>query len=571
MTICSFFAIIYKSLYFIMKERRNMSKINIFGLGGLNENGKNMYVIEVDEDIYVFEAGIQYADEHTLGIDYFIPNIDYLKDNKNRIKGIFLTHAHDENVGAIVDIIDTLDNIKIYGSKFTINVVMEELKSYKKDTSSLVVVKENRIIDLGNVKITPITLSHSIPDNFGYAIYTKDGVIFYASDFVFDPTMGGAYKTDLGRLAYVGRQGVLCLMTESIYAMRKGYTSPSHRVQGLINKTLSKHKGRIIFNVLNSHLYRIQELFNEVSKTDRKIVIMGKRLQNIVNYSLDNHYLNIDRKFIGDLSNINDKNVVILNSNEREKPYVNMLKILDGYDKFIKIGKDDIIFLATPIYEGREKTFYRLLDRIAMLGVTAVTLPPKEYLSYHASSEDLMTMIQLMDPKYYFPIKGEYSEQVANGDLAYNLGIPRENIILKENGGVATIKNGELVDDYKQIHTGVISIDGDSSDDVGELVLRDREMLSSNGIIIISATLSKRGKQILTGPEIMTKGFIYVKDNLDLIRGIKDICNKIIHENIHNNYVDYNKIKGNIRDSLSRYLSLETGNKPMIITVIQEI
>ena len=294
-----------------------MSKINIFSLGGINENGKNMYVISVDDDIFVFEAGLQYADEHTLGIDYSIPNIDYLKENKERIKGIFLTHGHDENVGAITDIVDALDNVAIYGSKFTCNIVYEELTNYKKDTSNINIVKENKIIDFGNVRITPIGLSHSIPDNFGQAVYTKAGVIFYASDFVFDSTMRGPYKTDLGRLAYIGRQNVLCLMSESIYADKKGYTSPNHRIQGLINETLTNAKGRVIFNVLNSHLYRIQELFNEVSKTDRKIVGMGKRLQNIIRYSIDNNYLHIDSKIIGDLSNINDDNVVILNSNER--------------------------------------------------------------------------------------------------------------------------------------------------------------------------------------------------------------------------------------------------------------
>ncbi len=548
-----------------------MSKINIFSLGGLNENGKNMYVIEVDNDIFVFEAGLQYADEHTLGIDYFIPNIDYLKENKERIKGIFLTHGHDENIGALTDIVDVLDNVPIYGSRFTLNIVKHEFLTYKKDIKNLIEIKENRNIEFGNIKVTPLSLSHSIPDNMGFAVYTPDGVIFYASDFVFDPTMVGPYKTELGRLAYVGRQGVLCLMTESLYAMNKGYTSPNHRIGGLINKTLSKNKGRIIFNVLNSHLYRIQELFNEVSKTDRKIVVMGKRLQNIIKYSLENNYLHIDKKFIGDLSNINDDNVVILNSNEREKPYVNMIKILDGYDKFIKINKNDTIFLATPIYEGREKTFYGLLDKIAMAGANAVTLPPKEYLSYHASSEDLMTMIDLMSPKYYFPIKGEYSEQVANGDLAYALGIPRENIILKENGDVASFVDGVLVDNYTPIHTGVISIDGDSSDDIGELVLRDREMLSENGIIIISATLDKKTKQILAGPEILTRGFVYVRDSTELINTLKKMCLEIIISNSHNNYIDYNKVKLLIRDSLSKYLLEEAGNKPMIISVIQEL
>lgn len=548
-----------------------MSKIKLFSLGGLNENGKNMFVMEIDDDILVFEAGLKYSDEYTLGIDYSIPNIDYLKQNVKRIKGVFLTHGHDENVGALVDIYKYLDNVKVYGSKFTMDIVRKEFESYKVNTTNLVEIKVNKAITMGSVKVFPISLSHSIPDNFGYAVYTNDGVIFYGSDFVFDAVMRGPYQTDIGKLAYIGKQGVLCLLSESIYADRTGYTTPNHRIEELIAKTLNKAPGRIIFNVLNSHLYRIQELFNEVMKTDKKIVIMGKRLQNIVNYSLDNGYLHIDRKFIGDLSNLNDKNAIILNTNEREKPYANMIRIINGYDKFIRIEPTDTVFLATPIYEGREKTFYKMLDDIAKIGADSVILSPKKYLSYHASSEDLMMMLELMQPKYYFPIKGEYRNQVANANLAEMVGIPTENIILKENGCVATFENGVLVEDYLKIPTGSISIDGDSSDDIGEVVLKDRELLSQNGIIIITATMNKKTKKILVGPEILTRGFIYVKDSTEIVNKIKEICSKVITDNTYPNYIDYTKIKNTIREELSNYLFNTTGNKPMIITVMQEI
>lgn len=547
-----------------------MSKIKIFSLGGLNENGKNMYVIEVDKEIFVIDAGLKYADEHMLGIDYTIPNIEYLKQNQKRIRGIFLTHGHYENSGALTDIIKDLKNVKIYASKFTIDILKKEFESSKLSVNNLVEINPYKSLNFSKVKIFPVPLSHSIPDNFGYAIYTKDGVIFYASDFVFDAMMRGHYQTDMGKLAYIGKQGVLCLMTESTYADKVGHTAPNHRISNLIRETLGKANGRIIFNVLSSHLYRIQELFNEVSKTDRKIVIMGKRLQNIVDYASKNNYLFINKDCIGDLTNLNDDNVVILTSNERERPYSNINKIVNGYDKFIKLKHTDVVFLATPIYEGREKTFYKLLDDISKLGVDVVTLS-KNHLSHHASSEDLMMMIDLMKPKYYFPIKGEYRFQVANADLASKVGIRHSNIILKENGDVAKFVNGKLVDDFERIPCGEISIDGDSSDDIGELVLRDREMLSDNGIIIISATLSKKGKKLLAGPEILTRGFVYVKDSTELIDNIKETCLTIINDNIHDNYVDYSKIKNTIRDSLSKYLSSQTGNKPMIISVLQEI
>ena len=547
-----------------------MSKIKIFSLGGLNENGKNMYVIEIDKEIIVIDAGLKYADEHMLGIDYIIPNIEYLKENKDRIKGLFLTHGHFENNGCIPDIIEELDGISIYGSKFTIDLLKKELEEKKKPTKNLNIIPAYKTLSIGKIKIFPVGLSHSIPDNLGYAIYTKDGVIFYASDFVFDATMRGHYQTDIGKLAYIGKQGVLCLMAESIYADKIGHTAPHHRISNLIRETLNKASGRVIFNVLSSHLYRIQELFDEVSKTDRKVIIMGKKLQHIVEYSINNKYLFVNKDCIGDLSNINDPDVVILNSDERGKPYYTINKMVNGYDKFVKLNSNDTIFLASPVYEGREKTFYKLLDDISKLDVNVVTLE-KDNLSHHASSEDLMMMIDLVKPTYYFPIKGEYRYQVANANLAEKVGIPQENIILKENGFVANFVNGKLVDDFSKMPCGEILIDGDSSDDIGEVVLRDREMLSENGILIISTTLNKKTKKIMSGPEILTRGFIYVKDSTEMINTMKEIVNKIILENIHDNFVEYNKIKSSIRDSLSKFLSNQTGNKPMIISILQEI
>ena len=299
---------------------------------------------------------------------------------------------------------------------------------------------------------------------------------------------------------------------------------------------------------------------------------MGKRLKKIIDFAIENHYLYISKDIIGDLSNINDKNVVILNANEKDKPYYNIMRIVNGYDKFIKLNEDDTVFLATPIYDNREKTFYSLLDDIAKTGANVVSLSSKKYLSHHASNEDLMTMINLMNPKYYFPIRGEYKNQVMNAELAEMVGIPKSNIILKENGDVVTFKNGVMLDTFERVHSGSVLIDGTAGDDIGEVVLKDREMLSDNGIMIISVTLNKQTKEIMAGPEILTRGFVYVKDSYELINEIKKISEKIVVDNTKGmKYVEYNKIKNTIRDELSKYLINQTGNKPMIITVIQEI
>lgn len=547
-----------------------MSKIKIFSLGGLNENSKNMYIIEINEDIFVFDAGLKYADDKFLGVDYIIPDYTYIKNNIKRVKGIFISHAHSEQIGALKNILEDMPNIKVYGSKFTIDFIKRMLDGTNIKANNLVEISAHKKINFGSVSIFPIGLTHSVPDNVGYVINTDNGAIVYTGNFVFDPTMRGAFKTDIGKLAYVGKQGVLCLMCESLYADKKGYTSPNHRIAGLIKETLIRKENRIIFNIFSNNVCRIQELFDEVSKTHRKIIIMGKALQSTVKYLLDNKYLFINREQIGDLSNLDDRDAVILTSTDNERPFSNLERIINGYDKYVKIKPTDTVFFLDSITDSVEKNAVRIMDNISRKGAEVVTLS-KNNISYHASSEDLMLMLDLINPKYYFPIMGEYRHQVANADIASKIGIPKENILLKLNGDVVTFEDGNLVDNNEHIEVNDIMIDGTSSEDIGELVLKDREMLSDNGIVVVCATLDKKTKELLAGPSILTRGFVYVKDSADLIKEIERISLEKILENINNNYVEFNKIKNSIREEVGKYLYLETECKPMIITVIQEV
>lgn len=550
-----------------------MSKIKIFSLGGLNENGKNMYVVEVDKNIYVFDAGSKFDNEKNLGIDYIIPNFDYLIKNRKRIKGIFLSHGHEGNMGAVPDILKSIPEVNIYGAKLTLEILKQDLTDIEIKKSHLIEIKPHHKLEFGKESIFPISMTHSIPDALCYVLYTKDGAIVYTGDFTFDHTETGLYKTDIGKLAYVGKQGVLCLLAESMYAEREGYTSPNNRVKDFIRNVLARNKGRIIATIFPAHFYRIQEIFDEVSKTHRKIVIMGHSLQSLINYALNNNYLTIDRRVIGDLSNLDDKDVVVLISDEKEKPFANLERVIKGYDKYIKLNTNDTIFITEPAYEGIEKRLATVMDEIAMLGVNAISLSSKKHLLHHASREDLNLLINIMNPKYYFPVKGEYRNQYANAEVAENLGIPKENIILKQNGDVALFVKGKLVPTNEHISTDEILIDGKSNDDIGDLVLKDREMLGENGIIIISCTLDKETKKILAGPEVLTRGFIYVKDNLDLIDEIKNMSLEIIEKNISENTkrVDYSTIKTEVRDVLGKYFYKTMETKPMIITVIQEV
>jgi len=550
-----------------------LSKIRIFSLGGLNENGKNMYVVEVDKDIFVFDAGLKYGSDKTLGVDYILPDYKYIKENKERVKGLFLTHGHDSNMGAVADILFDIPDLPVYGTKFTLEILRRDLEENNITGTNIKEIRPHSKLVFGDLVLFPISVTHSIPDAVCFVLYTEDGAIVYTGDFVFDYLVDGPYKTDIGKLAYVGKQGVLCLLAESMYAEKKGHTSPNNRIDDFIKQVLQRNEDRIIATIFPAHISRVQEILDEVAKTKRKVVIMGKTLQNVIMSSMDMGYIKFDKNKIGDLSNLDDKGVVVLISDEKEKPFMNLERILRGFDKYIKLKDTDTIFITEPPYEGIEKRMALVMDEIAKANVNVVSLSAKKHLLHHASQEDLMLMINLMNPKYYFPVKGEYRHQVMNAELAEKVGVAKENIILKQNGDVATFVNGKLVDEFDKVEVDEILIDGKSQGDIGALVLKDREMLGDSGIVIVSCTLDRNTKQVLAGPEILTRGFVYVKESGDLLKESEEICLQVIEENIEvdAHKVDYTAIKNSVREKLGKFLYKETESRPMIITVIQEV
>ncbi len=548
-----------------------MSKIKIFALGGLNEDGKNMYVVEADHDIFIFDAGLKYADDKMLGVDYIIPNYDYIKKNRKNIKGIFITHGHYDNMGALSEILKEVPDLPIYGTSFTMEIIKDDLLADNLSVKNLRVIKPHRKINFGKNSIFPISLTHMVPDNVGYVLYTPDGAIFYTGNFVFDSTMLGAYKTDIGKLAYVGKQGVLCLLSESLYADKQGFTSPNHRTAKAIREVINEADGRILYNIYQAQLYRIQELFNEIKNTDRNVVIMGKSLESVILKAIDKNYVNFDKKRILPINHVRDDKIVVIISDERERPFSNLKRIVRGYDKFITVTPDDTIIFASPIEDGMERTATKLLDGLAKIGANVIEISKRKYLSHHASSEDLMLMIDLMRPKYYMPVIGEYRHQVANANVAKEVGMDDDHILLRLNGEVAYFENGELVDNGMKVPVDDILIDGLAAGDVGELVLKDRELLSDSGIVIITATIDKQTKEILAGPEVLTRGFIFVKDNINLIKDAEKIATEVIHEHTKSNYVDFAKVKLGIRDKVGKYFYEQTECKPMILIVIGEV
>lgn len=544
-----------------------MSKIKFFSLGGLNEMGKNTYIVEVNDAIFVFDCGIKYAEENMFGIDYVIPDYDYLVKNKKKIKGVFITHAHYENMGAALDLVKTIPTIKFYATKYTKFV----LKDLGIKEESIIELLPHKKLNFGECSIFPITVSHSVPDAVMYCLNTPDGAICYTGDFIIDPMMTNHYDMDLGKIAYVGKQGVLCLLSESVFSEKIGHTSPSHRLSSFFKDKINKLNGRLIISVLPTHLYTIQDIFNGAKNSHRKIVVMGKKLQNFINFAHANDYLFFDDDMIGDLGDINSQDVILLVCDDKANPYASISKIVGGYDKFITLKKGDAVIFAEPRYDANEKLLVKLENDLAMAGCQIISLPKDKNILLHASTEDLMLMLKLVKPKYYIPVKGEYRYMVNNANLANALGIPAENIFLKQNGDVVNIVDKKVIDKFEHVKVKDTLIDGKSSDDVGELVIKDREMLSENGIVLISATISKKDKILLVGPEVTTRGFIYIKDSKDMILKMKEISEEIITRNIVDGYVEYNKIKTEIRSELSNYLYEQTECKPMIIAVVQEV
>ena len=545
-----------------------MAKIKIFALGGLNEIGKNMYVVDIDNNIFVFDAGLKYADDSMLGVDYIIPKYDYLIQNKKKIKGIFITHAHDEQMGALPDILPELENVPVYATKFTMEIIKRELAESKINYSKLIEVKPHVKINFGKISVFPINVTHSVPDSVGYVINTVDGAIFYTGNFMFDSSMLGPYKTDIGKLAYIGKQGVLCLLSESMYADKKGFTAPNNRIAPIVNEILDQDD-RIIVSVFPNQFYKIQELFNGIMHTDRNVVIIGKRLQDIILNSIELNYMKFDVNKIKTISHVNDKNIIVLIADDREKPFSNFLRIIRGYDKFIKLNKKDTVLFMSPVFPGMEKSSSKLLDGVARIGCNLIDLSSK-YLSHHASSEDLMLMINLLNPKYYMPVNGEYRHEIANKKAAIIAGMNEENILCKLNGDVVYFKNGKLVDDDIKIPTDELLIDGEVGD-VGEIVLKDREMLSDNGVVVVVITIDKLTKKLKHQIEIHSRGFVYVRDNIDVMKEAVNMATKVVNDNTKPNFIDYNKVKLGVRDELGKYFYNEIGTKPMILLIVQEI
>ncbi|WP_243289822.1 ribonuclease J [Bacillus sp. FJAT-47783] len=552
---------------------KKTEKIKLIALGGVGEIGKNMYVVEVDSDLFVVDAGLMYPENEMLGIDVVIPDITYLKENKDRVKAVFLTHGHDEHIGGIFHVIQQL-NVPIYGTKLTLALAKERLKPYGlHEKANLREVTESTKLSFQSVTVSFFRTYHSIPDSVGICFHTSMGAIVHTGDFKFDQTPVGQQFIDIGRMANIGNEGVLCLLSDSMNAEIPGYTGSEAVVGEEIKSVVHNAKGRVIVSLFASNIHRIQQVIDAAENSNRKLAVVGKNIVNIIQTAVKLGYLSVSEDLMIPVQNVSKypkNNVIIMTTSHKGEPLSVLTKMARGTHKQYNIEKGDTVLVASTPIQGHELTFSKTIDMLFRAGANVVTKNSHIHISGHGYQEELKLMLNLMKPKYFIPIHGDFKRQKAHAKLAASVGVPEKNIFLVNKGEVIEFQNGAVKTSQK-VPSGNVLIDGLGVGDVGNIVLRDRRLLSQDGILVVVVTLSKSNKRIVAGPEIITRGFVYVRESEQLIAQAVEIVQTILTKCMEEQTIEWSSIKQNIRDVLNQFLFEQTKRRPMILPIIMEV
>ncbi|OCA85421.1 Zn-dependent hydrolase [Bacillus sp. FJAT-27225] len=555
-----------------MRKKKNKS-IRIIALGGVGEIGKNMFLCEVDRDIFVLDAGLMFPEDEMLGIDIVIPDISYLIDNKERVKGIFLTHGHEDHIGALPYILRQL-NVPVYGTELTLALANAKLKEQEyKGKAEFIEISSDSVVEMGSVTVSFFSTNHSIPGSVGICVHTSEGAIVYTGDFKFDQGATRLYRPDIGKMAEIGEQGVLCLLSDSTEAEKPGYTTSEAKVAREMCDTFYSAPGRLIAACFASDINRIQHIFDTAAQTGRKVAVVGKSLERIYHIAVDLGYLEISEDLIIQLSEISeypDDKVVVLMTGSQGEPLEGLQKMARKSHKLVNIKEGDTVMIAATTLRGSELFLAKTVDMLLRAGANVVSNKKLIHVSSHGSQEELKFMINLMKPKLFIPVHGEYRMLKAHENIARECGLPRESIYLPENGEIVEIKDGQFIPGGK-VPSGNILIDGIGVGDVGNIVLRDRRLLSQDGTLIVVVTLSRQEKKILAGPEIISRGFVYVRESEKLMEESSKLVRDIVEKNISRDFFDWSSLKQEMRDDLNKYLFERTKRRPMILPIIMEV
>lgn len=549
-------------------------KIKVIPLGGLGEVGKNITVIEYGEEIIVVDCGMTFPDSEMYGIDVVIPDVTYLVNNKDRVKGFFITHGHEDHIGAIPYILNQI-NAPIYATNLTIGLIQSKLEEHKMlDIVDLNVVKPGDTIALEKLKIEFIRTNHSIADSCALAIHTPLGIVVHTGDIKVDFTPVDGNVIDLQRLAKIGKQGVLLLMADSTNACHPGYTMSEKTVGETLDNLFSKGKGRIIVATFASNIHRLQQIINSSIKYGRKIAFSGRSMEKISEVAIRLGYLDMPEGLLIDLKDLklyNSNQITIVTTGSQGEPMSALTRMASSTHKNIQIEKDDMIIISANPIPGNEKAVSKVINELTQKGANVIYKSIEEiHVSGHACEQELKLLQSILKPKYFVPVHGEYKHLRKHILIAEEVGLQKEKSFILENGDVLSLNRKSACISGK-VQAGNVLVDGIGIGDVGNIVLRDRKNLSKDGIINVIVAMEKETRSIISGPDIVTRGFIYVRESEELVNEIKEISYDSIQTSIDKNIFKWSEIKNNIRNDVGSFIYSKTKRKPIIVPIIMEV
>jgi len=557
-------------------SKKNIDKLSIFALGGVGEIGKNMYVIQYANDIVVVDCGLKFPEEDMLGIDIVIPDISYLTENRDKVRGILITHGHEDHIGGLPYVLKHL-NVPIYGTRLTLGLIETKLKEagLLGETKRHVITADSEL-KMGCITATFFKTNHSIPDSVGVCLETPEGNVVHTGDFKFDQTPVNDQYADLHKMAAIGQKGVLALLSDSTNSERPGYTGSERSVGAEIEEVFRKAKQRVIIATFASNIHRIQQVVDACVATRRKLTVIGRSMVNVVSIASELGYLNIPDGMLIEPEEVNKMagdRVAILSTGSQGEPMSALTRMARSTHRKVDIlPGDTVIIAATPI-PGNERYVGRTVDELMRIGAHVIYGPGSitgVHVSGHGSQEELKLMLNMMRPKYFIPIHGEYRMLRQHGLLAESVGIPREDIFIVDNGETVEIQDG-VARKGSKVPAGNILIDGLGVGDVGNIVLRDRKLLSQDGILVVVVTLSKQDGAILSGPDIISRGFVYVRESEGLLDEANRIVTSTLHRLMNENVNEWASLKTHVKDALGRFLYEQTRRRPMILPIIMEV
>ncbi|MCG3401296.1 ribonuclease J [Staphylococcus massiliensis] len=553
--------------------KKNNKNIRIIPLGGVGEIAKNMYIVEVDNEMFMLDAGLMFPEDEMLGIDIVIPDIQYVIENKDKLKGIFLTHGHEHAIGAVSYVLEQVD-APVYGSKLTIGLVKENMKARNiKKKVRYYVVNDESIMRFKSVNVTFFNTTHSIPDSLGVCIHTSYGAIVYTGEFKFDQSLHGHYAPNLQRMTEIGEKGVFALISDSTEAEKPGYNTPENVIESHMQDAFTKVHGRLIVSCYASNFVRIQQVLNIAKKLNRKVSFLGRSLESSFNTARKMGYFDIPKDLlipINEVENYPKNEVVIIATGMQGEPVEALSQMARQKHKIMNIEEGDSVFLAITASANMEVIIGNTLNELSRAGANIIPNNKKIHASSHGCMEELKMMLNIMKPEYFIPVQGEFKMQIAHAKLANETGVAPEKIFLAERGDVINFDGKEMILNEK-VHAGNVLIDGIGVGDVGNIVLRDRHLLAEDGIFIAVVTLDQKNKRIVAGPEIQSRGFVYVRESEALLKEAEEKVREIVEAGLQEKRIEWSEMKQNMRDQISKLLFDSTRRRPMIIPIISEV